>query len=942
MHPNQQESQMNRNTGHYLKNPMSRAVSLALKGLVVMPVIMGSAHAQQMDNSDKMQKIEITGSAIRRTDAESPSPVQIINRESIQQSGLQSVSDVIRAISADNSGSIPNAFGTGFAAGSAGVALRGLTVNSTLVLIDGRRAAAYALADDGQRSFVDLNTIPLDAVDRIEVLKDGASSIYGADAIAGVVNVILRKSFVGNTISAEAGVSGHSDGGSAHMSATFGRGDLDTDKYNAYINIEYNKDNKIYAKDRGFPFNTADLTSIGGPNLAGGQPGQYSGSIYGSVTPGTLGTPGNLLTGIPNTGALAQPLRACGAGTTQVTDPAQGTYCQSNGVSPNAMIQDAQERVNLFTRFTAQINADTQAYISAGYFQNQTKVPGAYAQIQTSTPTNTNSIALPPVLANGQLNPNNPFAAQGQYALINYAFGDIPNESSYTNHVMRLVGGIRGEFAGWDYDSAVVINHTSLDTAIRGAISYSALLNAIQNGTYSFINPASNSAAVRNSLSPGVFKTSTTDMDSIDLKLNREIGKLEGGAIGIAVGGEVRHEAQNDPNFNPNLDTQGYGAAQTIGSRNIFGLYGEINLPVLKTLEIDVAGRYDHYSDVGTSTTPKIGFKYTPLKALSVRGTYSQGFRAPSFSENGSSSALGFQTFSPSQDLVNAHNNNGYVQPYQIGVLSSANKNIQPEKADSFTLGLVMEPTNWLNFSIDYYDITKKNLIVQPSVGPAIAALSAGQPLPAGYSVIFDNPDPAYPSAPLRPIQIIGQYANANSLHTNGVDVDLRTKFNLGNYGKLTTELTWTNILSFKQFNTDGTVYSFAGTEGPYSLSSGAGTPRNRGSLYVTWNQGPLTLSGITNYVSGFSQTAADASPGCLTTWSPFADRCHVASFTTFDVTGEYKVSKQLELSFGIANLFDRTPPFNPANYAANNYNPTYAQSGIVGRYFRVGAKYSF
>ena len=165
----------------------------------------------------------VTGSMLHRTEYETESPVTTFSAEQIQQTGLTTIADVVRTISADNSGTLPTAFGIGFAAGAAGVALRGLTVNSTLVLIDGRRAAPYALADDGQRSFVDLNTIPLDAVERIEVLKDGASSIYGADAIAGVVNVILKKQYQGAEVNVEIGKGQHPGGGERRLTRASAR-----------------------------------------------------------------------------------------------------------------------------------------------------------------------------------------------------------------------------------------------------------------------------------------------------------------------------------------------------------------------------------------------------------------------------------------------------------------------------------------------------------------------------------------------------------------------------------------------------------------------------------------------------------------------------------------------------------------------------------------------
>ncbi|MGH8363575.1 MAG: TonB-dependent receptor plug domain-containing protein, partial [Gammaproteobacteria bacterium] len=210
------------------------------------------AAAAQAGNQNVAQlgRITVTGTAIKRTSIETPSPVTVITAKQIQQSGLTSVADVVRTIAADNSGTIPLAFTAGFANGSSGVALRGLTVNSTLVLIDGKRTAAYPLADDGERSFTDLNTIPLNAVERIEVLKDGASSIYGADAIAGVVNIILYPSWTGSQATAQIG--GSQKGGGASQDYTFltGTGDLNTNNYNAYLSVEYQTQRPIFNSKR--------------------------------------------------------------------------------------------------------------------------------------------------------------------------------------------------------------------------------------------------------------------------------------------------------------------------------------------------------------------------------------------------------------------------------------------------------------------------------------------------------------------------------------------------------------------------------------------------------------------------------------------------------------------------------------------------------------------
>jgi iron complex outermembrane recepter protein len=908
-------------------------LALSLAAVLLAPMA-GSAFAQSaptsqdqsqaapsQGNAKQLQTITVTGSALPRVDTETPSPVTVITSQQIARSGFTTISDVVRSISADNSGSIPNAFTAGFAAGSSGVALRGLTVNSTLVLIDGQRAASYGLSDDGQRSFVDLNTIPLAAVERIEVLKDGASSLYGADAIAGVVNIILRPSFQGIEGSADIGNSQH--GGGFTKKATFlaGAGDLDKDRYNAYFSVQYEKDNPIWSRDRGFPYNTDNLSSIGGPNPR--VPDNNQGSTVGSIT-----GPNGL-----------QPLRNCTSGTQLVTTGA-GSYCYQDLVNQYTQLAPAMEQGGIYGRFTVKINDTTKAYLSASYMQSKSETVGTPAQIQTSTPINTNNITLPVG------NPSNPYNVA---VPINYAFGDIPQGTNYTNHNMRLVGGVQGTIGEWNYNTTATINHTSLDTNQFGFINYNALISAINNGTYNFANPAANSSAVRASLAPGYAKTSTSDLDSLDFNASRSLFDLPGGAAGLAVGAQVRHEAQNDPTLNPNFEFQGLGNATTKGSRDVAGVYGEFDAPLLESLEADVSGRFDHYSDVGNNFSPKIGLKWKPLDWVALRGTYSKGFRAPSFAENGSSSAQGFVTKTPPTSFADLHGGDAYsTLPYALSEYTLANRNIKPEKATSFTFGVVVQPTSWLNASVDYYNIRKSNVITGPDYGSALNAYWANGGTVPGVTITPDLPDPQHPTALARPAVLTGQYINANSLKTTGVDLDIQGHWDFGSV-KFISELQGTQIFQWKMILPGGIVQSYVGTQGPYNLSSGAGTPRTKGSWSNTVMYGPLTVTGTLYYTSGYQEIAEDVGVGpgdCLfynaagTAFMP--SNCHVGSFYDFDLTGSYDINQHVAITASLMNAFDRKAPFDPANYASNNYNPTYSQSGVIGRFWNVGVKVKF
>jgi iron complex outermembrane receptor protein len=932
-----------------------------MAALLLAPWSMLRAQEAQQ-GAAQLQEVVVTGSYIPRTDTESPSPVQVVTAEDIARSGLTTVADIVRTISADNSGTLPTAFAGAFAAGASGIALRGLTVNSTLVLIDGLRAADYPLPDDGVRSFVDLNSIQIGTIDRIEVLKDGASSIYGADAIGGVVNVILKKQYQGFNANAEVGDSQHGGGFEKHFDFTAGFGDLQSDHYNAYLSAEYQSDNAIGTWERPFPYNNNDYTSFGGANLHL-QPALSSGSIYGTVTPGTLGTPGNVLTGVPLPGAVSQPLRPCPAGAPQATDASGNAFCDQNQVG-YLDDQPPTERIGLAGRFTVQINDTTTAYLHASYYQNQSQFAGLPpAQIQTTAPNLTTSIALPATIPGpGGLgtvpNPNDPFAATGNAALINYAFGDLgPLESFIKNHNLRLVGDISGEWGGWNYDGSFAINHTWLDYELGGYLNYPQLIKDVTDGSYNFVDPAANSAAVRKALAPRVTEQDSSDLNMVVLRVRRELAQLPGGPLGIALGGEWRYEAEYDGNFNADPVVQSLGFSQAIGSRNIAGGNVEIDAPVLKQLELTASGRFDHYSDFGNAFTPKFGLKFKPVEQLALRGTYSQGFRAPSFAENGSSEVEGFipgyGVPCPSA-LCNAHAANGYITSYTLGELTTGNPTIKPERSWSYTFGMVFEPMRALTATVDYYYIKKNNLITGPNQSAALSQYANVGTLPAGFSAVYDNADPAFPAAPPRIVTITGQYTNLASEYTDGIDINLRGQLDLGALGKLTSDASATRILSFVYEQAGQPNIQYAGFQSPYNLSSGAGTPKDRVTWTNTWSQGPLTLSANLYFVGAYKMYGQDlfgVGPNnqvryvCLTqiiNQLSNPGNCRVASFADIDLTGSFDITKQFQLSAAIQNIADKSPPVDLPSYGGANFNPTYSQAGIIGRFFRVGVHYRY
>jgi iron complex outermembrane receptor protein len=299
----------------------------------------------------------------------------------------------------------------------------------------------------------------------------------------------------------------------------------------------------------------------------------------------------------------------------QSVDASGNVYCAQN-LSNYTDIQPAETRFGVIGRFTYQLTPNIQAWLTASYSVNRTVVDLPPAQIQNNSPINTNAIALPATLPGGALNPNDPFAAMGEAALINYAFGDIPAFIRLTNHMYREVAGIKGSTDGWDWQASLNFNHGVLNTVAGGFLYEPQLITDVEDGTYNFIDPSANSAAVRNTLAPTLYKTSHSDLDSLDFSATKKLWSLPGGPLGVAIGGQFRYEDIANPDINTNNEVAADdGSVQptlTFGHRTVEGIFFEVDAPVAKPLTIDISGRYDHYSGIGGNFSPKIGAKFTP------------------------------------------------------------------------------------------------------------------------------------------------------------------------------------------------------------------------------------------------------------------------------------------------------------------------------------------
>ncbi|WP_312437608.1 TonB-dependent receptor [Janthinobacterium sp.] len=938
---------------------LALAAALPLLALPALPAL-----AQDTQTAAPIARVEITGSNIRRAEAETASPVQTLNAADIEKSGKSSVAELLQTLAVDNQGSVPTTFGGGFASGASGISLRGLGTSSTLVLLNGRRVAPYGLADDGQKVFADLNIIPLEAVERVEILKDGASAIYGSDAIAGVVNVILRRDFQGTTMRGNYGKTKDWDGRDARAAITHGFGDLDADRYNVLLNLEYSEKAPIWHRDRAGrgAVGRSDLRDLGfsAQESLSGAGAITTNNAAGSAVNGNVRNPDTL--DYYNRGNLAGagftrlfPGAACGNFTSHPQgDPGGG--CLTDAAQQYGQIQPKQKNINFFGRGTWQLTPALQTYAELNVYRSESTSVTTPSTISGSVgypggPVSNAAVAL------GAEHPDNPYF--GRVARLRYLAADVgPRVSDIESTFTRFVAGIKGTAAGWDLDSALLYSENKVSNDRSGYLQRDvafALLNpsaanvaaASLNPRYAALPPGSvwriaenaglNSPDLYAALSPTISNDARTRIAQVDFKASRAMGKLAGGDLGVALGAEFRYESTR---LEPTAGTEsgniiGLGYSAYRGSRKASAVYAEVLAPVLSNLELSGAMRADHFTGIGNSWTPKVGAKWTPVRQLALRGTFARGFRAPNAAENG---VGGLAAFATAADPVRcALGVEVACDPASIAVITSPNPNLSPERSRSYSLGAVWDPLPRTSVSVDFWQIRRKNEINQEQTDTAIAEGKVARDPSTATGI---------PGDPGAITAVLANYVNSAQTTVRGIDLDARQRFPLGNdMGNLIFDVKWTHLFKWLRTERDGTERDFAGTHGNCDISNCMGTPDDRINLGATWERQNWRVSANVNYRAPLDNVLFKNDPdGCATHYADGTDAprgCRIASFTTVDLTARWMATPKVEVFASIQNLFDKVAPLDPLTYGATGYNPL-DYAGAAGRFISAGLKYKF
>jgi iron complex outermembrane recepter protein len=843
---------------------------------------------QQPAQAQKIERVEVTGSNIKRTQVEGPLPVAIITREEIERKGVTSTNELIRSLSYMSSFNDELTSNSPNTTGAATVGFRGLAGDQTVVLLNGRRLANYGF--DG--AFVNLNTIPLGAIERVEVLKDGAAAIYGADAIGGVVNFITRKDYRGLDSSASYGVSSEGDSAETNVALTGGLGDLGQDKYNVLLNFNYFKRDPLNNLDRERT-RTADFRRFGGGN-------QLS----------TFAPTGNFVN--PNTG-LQSPFQPC---------PTPELLVSPSPLTPGAagssscLFDFAPYRTTVYSTERFSGLAAGRLALSANH--------QAFAELMLSRSESFASAAPAPgniTLAAG--NPANPFPSA-----ITVRGRPLQAGPRTTNNVAdssRIVLGLDGTLGAYDYNVGIGQAKNKVVNEDGGYFLTDRLFPAIANGSF---NPFSlnNPASIIQSISSSDSRVGETSYTFVDAKVSGELFQLGGGAAAFAAGLVLGNEKIEDTPGPNQIAGNVFGSIRqsaVVADRRLQAGYLELAAPFTKQIEAQFAVRHDRYEGGTNSTTPKVALRYQPVNEVLFRASYSEGFKMPSLRDL-------FGGLNQSADSVQdfpgcaARNVAPSACPrLQYDRFSGGNSELKPEKAKSYTLGMLVEPTDSVTLGLDYFSINKTD-----EIGLVLTQFVIDNVpyVPGATTTLGGNPAFSVARNAGGTITAVNtSQGNLGERKIRGVDVSGQVRIPIAGMK-----------LSITSDTTYYSKYDYADQPGTplYNRLGLLNLPRWRTTLTTGLQYGPwdgiLTYNNLAKMFDKPQSTAA-------TPVTP-ADKI-VGHFETLDFGLSYAGFKGLKLSFQVKNLMDKEPPFS------NNDPRTlgFAQvHDIRGRFFQVGASYKF
>jgi iron complex outermembrane receptor protein len=890
---------------------------LLLSAITVAVLTLANQAAAQQ-SGEAMTRVEVTGSSIKRLATEASLPVSTVKAEDFIKQGITTLADVMMSLPQSASLAPSNA-GSG-----TNINLRGLGVNRTLVLLNGRRMANEAIAD----GYANLDVIPMSALSRVEILRDGASSIYGSDAIGGVVNFITKTSYEGLSLTGQE-VQPEKNGGGDEQRAsiTWGKGNLERDGWSIYGTIDAHQRTRLAARDRADLSSAALLTSIGRPP--------------------TLGTGGN-----------ATPANF----TTATNKTAQNPYAASGCLAPYSIVGQKGTCV-----------LDANEYGTALYANQQVTFYARAAKKLSEDHVVTIDYSRGEEFILGTKNPTNALAVNGVSATLPSTSkwypgksGGVPAVAGLNNAPLVLTWAVadlglattkdiqlnqrfsvsdEGTLAGWDYKAGLVVGISNRDNYYySGYVKGQGLLDGLKSGA---LNPfglqdADGKAYLDTIKVDGAKnRTSKSTFTGVDLTASRSLMELEGGSMALALGADFHRDTTEDTKL-PISGEVTYASAVPShgeGQRNVAALFAELNVPITKTLELNAAVRDDHFSDFGNTINPKVSFRYEPTKQLMFRGSANTGFRAPTLFDRYGYRLPGATGLTAAKwdDPVLCPGGTpgvagtgkalpGYVAstvcnttlPKQTG----SNPDLVPEKSKGFTLGTVFEPTKSSMVSIDYWNIKMTDMLA--NLPEQVYFLD-----PVKYASYFvRNADGTINYVKNTTMNLGGQKAA-------GVDVSASYAFPRTDYGDFKASIDGTYLTQFDNQLDKGSPY--VSNIGQFGLASNGTTSslpiitfRWKHTLKLNWAKGNWNMQMTQNYNSKYT----DQNLVAQQYWR------NINSYKVWNWTTTYNGFKNIQITGGITNLFNVNPPVTNSSLYSFGYLSSAASP--IGRAYNVRATYTF
>ncbi len=936
-----------------------------------------------------LEEVVVTGSSIAQKAENSSLPVTILTDKDIAKTGLTTATDLLQNLPAMQ-GFVPASSSVnGGGAGVTTAALHALPSKYTLVLIDGQRVAPLALGTVQGGGFgVNLESIPLDAVERVEVLTDGASALYGADAVAGVVNFILKKNRTDGSVFYNASIPGQPGGGAWNAGVTKGFGDLKTDGYNLLFTFSHDIQNKLQASDRAvsrqgayFPFSVGGTNYIYNNRTSNTEPA----NVILSQAGGLSYNPFYVANGNCGNGPLAAPLTT-----------ASGTTCRFNY---SATVEDIPTSTRdsglLKGTFKVGDNTTLWAEIMVSQFDLVSQYappaqPLGFGPTALSTLWNAYVVGNPLLTAAGytacttaqaQSVAGCPAGSITRGTLGYRAVSAGGRTDDFATLARHIAVGIDSSIGDWELKGRIVQSHSKFtDTAAGGFLDFSQFQSAIQSGAYDPVL-AQGSSSIQGAILHSQFDAQYSDLTSFELNAQHKLFDLGGGPSVLSLGAEyalTKYKTDFSPLFlaqsgfstQPNSSDYpvggNYGQIPFEADRTNYGLFAEWLLPILPNFNVTASARYDSYARVHSTTvfsttadpvtglqdqiapsdrgntfsdtTYKLSFHYQPIDMVAVRGSVGTGFRAPALNDIAGAVSFGGST-SGSYPCPFPGSSGCLPGSAQYDLLSGPNglsgaAGLKPEKSTQWTLGVRVTPVPSLSLGLDLWSVKVTNQVESSGIAEQVAFNN-----PQQYAALFVNPyqDPAgFQTIALQQIPFNGGEATYSGLDWN---VNFRTDVGIG-----LLRADWTGTYMLKQQYTNGPgmpTLTDLGVNGPDQQV----VFKTISHLALSLQTGPWTNTLSAHYRSGYQDIAYTAGNAIVFTQAaggglgaPTAfPGLQVPAFTTYDWQTVLEARDNLQLTFGIKNLTDKAPPLSLQDGGGGN------QAGYDGRYFDpIGRTYYF